>query len=193
MRRLSRAPGHKMFFAVHRTMFKFGEILYIVIRGMMIKLLTVENIDHLTKVKALFQEYAGTRRNDPALIDFPKETRNLPGEYAPPGGAIILACLDDEPAGCVAVHRIEDDICEMKRLYVPPRFRRKGLGRALVTAILKEALKMGYSRMRLDTIPGMKKAQVLYESLGFHEIPAYRKNPNKGTKYYEIKLSKRPE
>ena len=193
MRRLSGAPGHKMFFAVNRTMFKFGEILYIVICGMMIKLLTVENIDHLTKVKALFQEYARTRPNDPALVDFLKEIRNLPGEYAPPGGAVILACLGDEPAGCVAVHRIDSEICEMKRLYVPLRFRGKGLGRTLIKAILKESLKMGYSRMRLDTIPGMKKAQVLYESLGFYEIPAYRKNPNKGTKYYEIKLSKRPE
>lgn len=177
-----------MFFAVSRTMFKFGEILYTVICGMMIKLLTVENIDHLTKVKALFQEYAGTRPNDPALIDFPEEIRNLPGEYAPPGGAVILACFDDEPAGCVAIHKIEDGICEMKRLYVPLRFRGKGLGRALIKAILKEALMMGYSRMRLDTIPGMKEAQGLYESLGFYEIPAYRKNPNKGTTYYEIRL-----
>ena len=154
----------------------------------MIKLLTVENIDHLTHVKALFQEYAGTRPNDPALVDFPKEILNLPGEYAPPGGAIILACLDDKPVGCVAVHKIEDGICEMKRLYVSPRFRRKGQGRALIMAILKEALKMGYSRMRLDSIPGMEISQDLYEALGFYEIPAYRKNPNKGTKYFEIKL-----
>ena len=189
MRRLSGAPGHKMFFAVNRSMFKFGEILYIVICGMMIKLLTVENIDHLTKVKALFQEYARTRPNDPALVDFPKEIRNLPGEYAPPGGAVILACFDDEPAGCVAVHRIDSEICEMKRLYVPLRFRGKGLGRVLVTAILKEALILGYSRMRLDSIPGMEKAQALYESVGFHKIPAYRKNPHKRAKYYEIRLS----
>ncbi len=160
---------------------------------MMIKLLTVENTDHLTLVKTLFQEYAGTRPNDPALIDFPKEIRNLPGDYAPPGGAIILAHFDDEPAGCVACHGIEDDICEMKRLYVPYRFRGKGLGMALIKAILKEALMMGYSRMCLDSIPGMEKAQDLYEFLGFYEIPTYRKNPNKGTKYFEIKLSKRPE
>ena len=154
----------------------------------MIKLKIVESAEHLLQARALWQEYGDTRKNDPALVDFTEEINNLPGKYAPPAGSIILAYLDEELAGCVAVHQLEDDICEMKRLYVSARFRGKGIGRSLAMAILEQARLIGYSRMRLDSIPSMQAAQKLYESIGFYEIPDYRNNPNEDTKYYEIKL-----
>ena len=154
----------------------------------MIKLQAVENADHVAHAKALFQEYAETRKNDPALDDFHEEIDNLPGKYAAPDGNLILAYSDGKAAGCVAVHKLADGVCEMKRLYVSPRLRGRGIGRYLVEAILKQAAMIGYSRLRLDSIPSMRKAQALYESIGFHEISAYRPNPNEGTKYYEIEL-----
>ena len=149
----------------------------------MIKLQIVENEDHVAQASALFREYADTRKNDPALVGFPEEINNLPGNYAPPNGNIILAYSDGKPAGCVAVHKLEDHICEMKRLYVPPKFRGRGIGRYLVMEIIKQAKNMGYARMRLDSTPSMKTAQALYESIGFYEIHDYKRNPNKGTKY----------
>ena len=152
----------------------------------MITLQTVTNKDHVAQARVLFREYAGTRRNDPALVSFSEEISNLPGNYAPPDGSIILAYSDGKPAGCVAVHKLEDHICEMKRLYVPPKFRGRGIGKYLVIALIRRAKNMGYTRMRLDSIPSMKTAQALYESIGFYEIPDYKHNPNKGTKYYEI-------
>ena len=157
----------------------------------MIKLKTVESAEHLVQARALLLEYGDSRKDDPALVDFSEEINNLPGEYAPPAGNIILAYCDEELAGCVAVHKLDDDICEMKRLYVAPRFRGKGIGRSLVMAILEQARMIGYARMRLDSIPSMKAAQTLYESIGFYEIPDYRNNPNEDTKYYEIELYKR--
>ena len=157
-------------------------------RRSMIKLQTVETADHVAQAKALFQEYAETRKNDPALEDFHEEIGNLPGEYAAPDGSLILAYSDGKLAGCVAVHKLGAGFCQITRLYVSLRFRGRGLGRCLVEAILKQAAMMGYSRLRLDSIPSMKEAQALYESIGFYEIPAYRHNPNEGTKYYEIEL-----
>ena len=155
----------------------------------MIKLQTVENADHVAHAKILFQEYAETRKNDPALEDFHEEIDNLPGKYAAPEGNLILAYSDGKPAGCVALHKLADGFCEMKRLYLSPSLRGRGIGRYLVEAILKQAAIMGYSRLRLDSIPSMREAQALYESIGFYEIPAYRDNPNEGTKYYEIELN----
>ena len=155
---------------------------------MMIQLQKVENAGHLVHAKTLFREYAETRKNDPALVDFPKEIKHLPGEYGPPKGCIMLAFYRGNPAGCVALHKIVDGICEMKRLYVSPLYRGKGVGRSLVEAILIRARELGYTRMRLDSIPGMETAQALYESVGFYDIEAYRNNPNRGTKYYELEL-----
>lgn len=154
----------------------------------MIKLQIVENTYQVDQAKALFQEYANARKNDPALVNFSEEINSLPGGYAPPEGSIILACCDGSLAGCVAVHKLNDDICEMKRLYVSPKFRGRGIGKCLIMELLKQAEMLGYTRMRLDSIPTMETAQRLYESIGFYEIPEYRNNPNKGTKYYELKL-----
>ena len=93
----------------------------------MIKFQIVENACQLGQAKALLQEYAKTRKNDPALVDFSKEINGLPGKYAPPQGNIILAYCDGSVAGCVAVHKLDNDICEMKRLYVSPKFRKRGM------------------------------------------------------------------
>ena len=154
----------------------------------MITLQLVEDDDQLSQVKALFLKYADTRKGDPALLSFPEEIKNLPGEYAPPDGGILLAYHNGEVAGCVAVHKLDHDVCEMKRLYVLPMFRGLGIGRHLVLAILKQAQMMGYLHMRLDSIFSMEAAQALYKSVGFYEIDAYRNNPNEGTAYYEIEL-----
>ncbi|HKN35743.1 MAG TPA: GNAT family N-acetyltransferase [Terriglobales bacterium] len=113
----------------------------------------------------------------------------MPGDYAPPDGRLLLAEYQGEIAGCVAFDRLEGEICEMKRLYLRPKFRGKGLGRALAMAILAEARGIGYSRMRLDTVePVMKDAVAMYRKLGFSEIAPYRPNPIDGAMYMELQL-----
>ncbi|MBT7140803.1 MAG: GNAT family N-acetyltransferase, partial [Gammaproteobacteria bacterium] len=110
--------------------------------------------------------------------------------YAPPDGQMLIAHQDQKAVGCVALHsQDEEDICEMKRLYVSPGHRNCGIGRGLVMTLLIEAEKAGYQRMRLDSIPSMKAAQELYRSIGFYEIADYRNNPNPGTRYFEITFS----
>ena len=95
----------------------------------MIELQKAIKANHMAQLRALFQEYAETRKNDPALVDFPEEINDLPGRYAPPTGAIILAHYDGKRAGCVALQRLDDDICEMKRLYLSSNFRGRGVGK----------------------------------------------------------------
>ncbi len=154
----------------------------------MIELRKIRRPGEVEEVRTLFLEYAATRENDPALVDFPEEIESLPGFYSPPDGDIILAFLEGRPVGCVAVHRLDEETCEMKRLYVSPSCRKRGIGMRLARAVLSLAGEMGYSRMCLDTIPNMKAAQSLYESMGFYEIADYRNNPNPGTRYFEIEL-----
>lgn len=142
----------------------------------------------LALVRRLFEEYAGSLGLDLGFQSFERELRELPGEYAPPRGRVLLALVDGVAAGCVALRPLDGRTCEMKRLYVRPSHRGAGVGRTLALAVIETARTLGYSRMRLDTLPSMESARGLYYSLGFREIDPYRFNPIPGTAYMELDL-----
>jgi len=133
-------------------------------------------------------EYVDSLGFDLVFQNFEEELRNLPGEYAAPEGCLLLAKYQDQPAGCVALRKLSDGICEGKRLYVRPQFRGLKIGRRLVEAIIAEARRIGYTRMRGDTLALMKTAQALYASLGFKQIEPYCCNPIEGAIFVELVL-----
>jgi ribosomal protein S18 acetylase RimI-like enzyme len=146
-------------------------------------------------IKGLFTEYAQSLGFSLAYQDFASELAGFPGKYAPPTGALLLARANGEPAGAVALRRLEPGICEMKRLYVRPDFRQlrtadgQSIGRALAHAIVAQARALNYRRLRLDTIAGKMAAAVkLYQSMGFVEIPPYYPSPIPDTAYMELVL-----
>jgi putative acetyltransferase len=152
-------------------------------------LLQAESPAEIQQVRELFQEYAGSLDFSLCFQGFDEEVATLPGEYAPPAGRLLLATQNGEPVGCVALHKLSSEICEMKRLYLRPGFRGKGLGRALAQAVIDEGRKIGYHHMRLDTVePLMEGAVALYLSLGFKKIAPYRPNPIPGALYMELDL-----
>jgi GNAT superfamily N-acetyltransferase len=138
--------------------------------------------------RALFEEYQASLGFSLCFQNFDAELAGLPGAYAPPEGRLLLAFAGAEPAGCVALRKIEEGICELKRLWVRPAFRGTGLGRRLVEVVLREAPGIGYRAVRLDTLPSMKVAQSLYLSLGFSDIPPYNDHPIEGTRFLEAAL-----
>jgi ribosomal protein S18 acetylase RimI-like enzyme len=139
--------------------------------------------------RALFLEYAESLGFDLGFQDFEAELRCLPGEYAPPGGVLLLARVAKEAVGCVGLRPLAPETCEMKRLYVRPEARAGGAGRALAEAVIEVGRELGYRRMRLDTVPTMTAARALYRSLGFREIEPYRFNPSPGTSFMELDLA----
>ncbi len=142
----------------------------------------------LEQARALFQEYASSLGFELDFQDFDDELARFPGEYSEPAGCILLAVKDGKPIGCVGVRALDQGTCEMKRLYVARAFRGRSIGRALAKRIVVEARRLGYERMRLDTVPSMKAAILLYKSLGFTRIPPYRHNPSEGASFMELAL-----
>ena len=152
-------------------------------------ILNAKTTEQIEQARGLFKEYAGWLQIDLCFQNFHKELTGLPGEYTPPDGRLLLTFDNGQLTGCIALRKIADDVCEMKRLFVRPAFQGKGLGRQLVNAIIDEARTIGYQRMRLDTLPAqMASAIALYRSLGFKEIEPYYDNPVPGALFMELKL-----
>jgi ribosomal protein S18 acetylase RimI-like enzyme len=154
----------------------------------MIKIITANNNELILKTKELFLEYASSLGFDLSFQDFDQEMATFPAQYAPPQGRLFLARYGHDIVGSVGLRPLDRGKCEMKRMYVKPKYRRQGVGKALAQTIIDEARSIGYAHMRLDTIPSMKAAFSLYTSLGFKEIEVYRFNPIDGARFMELKL-----
>lgn len=150
----------------------------------------VSRANEVGTARRLFEEYARGLGIDLRFQGFDEELATLPGGYARPDGRLLLAHVGDEVAGCVALRRLEPDVCEMKRLYVRPGFRGLGVGLMLAKTIIAEAAAAGYRRMRLDTLPSMSSAMALYHRFGFREIQPYRNNPVEGAVFLELQLDR---
>ena len=154
----------------------------------LVRIIAAHSEDRLQSVRELFQEYADSLAIDLCFQNFREELATLPGKYAPPAGRLLLALDDEAVAGCVALRPIETRTAEMKRLYVRPAFRGRGVGRQLAQSVLESAREIGYARVRLDTLAIMKEAIALYQSLGFRTIPPYCENPSGGAHFLELNL-----
>ena len=141
------------------------------------------------QARVLFEEYAAGLAVDLCFQGFAQELWTLSRMYGPPRGVLLLAEIDDMAAGCAAVRPLKGLTCELKRVYVRPDFRGSGLGRRLTETALQAARGLGYTRIRLDTLPQMLTAQRLYEDLGFRDIPAYYGEPMAGQRFMEAVLS----
>ncbi len=157
------------------------------------RLVQVEGGPDLDHVRHLFRSYASEYADSIAeslcFQGFEAEFAGLPGKYAPPGGRLLLALDGDRPAGCVALRDLGGGTCEMKRLYVAPSHRGRGLGGLLVEAILGQAREAGHRRMVLDSLPEMASAIALYRAFGFVEAGRYWDNPIERAVYLEKDLS----
>ena len=160
--------------------------------GPRIELLSADTPALLDVARMLFREYAASLAVDLCFQNFDAELVSLPGDYAEPTGALLLALIDGQPAGCAALRALPDadcaNTCEMKRLFVRRAFRGFGLGRALVQQLMDLATRAGYSTVVLDTLDDMEAARGLYASLGFEEIPPYYYNPIAGAHYLKVDL-----
>ena len=155
----------------------------------MITIRQVEGDEDVKQARELFREYEAWLGLDLCFQNFEKELAELPGAYAPPTGRLLLAYENDQLVGCVALRKLSDGVCEMKRLFLRPEFHGQGRGRELAQRIIDEARRAGYERMRLDTLPEqMGKAIALYRSLGFREIEPYYDNPVTGAIFLELSL-----
>ena len=149
-----------------------------------------ESIADFDNAKQLFLEYADSPGFSLCFQGFEEELENLPGKYAAPDGCILLARDKLDCVGCVGLRPLNQNVCEMKRLYVKPAFRRIGLGRCLAERIVLQGSQKNYVRMQLDTLSNMKYAMKLYRSLGFVETDPYYNNPHPEVVFFEISLDK---
>jgi putative acetyltransferase len=154
-----------------------------------VTIIAASSPEEIAQARELFLEYAASLGFSLCFQNFDAELAGLPGDYAAPDGRLLLAKYDGQLAGCGALHRLTADVCEMKRLYLRPQLRGKGIGQTIAERLIGEARSIGYKRMRLDTVgPVMKDAVAMYRKLGFKEIAAYRENPMAGTLYMELEL-----
>ena len=153
------------------------------------RFIQASSADEIEQARELFRDYEAWLGLDLCFQNFERELAELPGAYAPPTGHLLLAFENDQLAGCVALRKCADGVCEMKRLFLRPQFHGKGRGRELAGAIIDEARRAGYERMRLDTLSAqMGTAIALYRSLGFKEIEPYYDNPVTGAIFMELRL-----
>jgi putative acetyltransferase len=154
----------------------------------MIEIIRVESEAHISAIRELFREYATALGHDLGFQDFDRELAELPGRYGPPRGSLLLAFADDRAAGCVGLRPLSEDVCEMKRMYVRPAYRSGGFGQRLAREIIEQGRRLGYRRIRLDTLAEMRAANRLYESFGFTDIEPYYDNPLPGARYMELAI-----
>jgi putative acetyltransferase len=155
----------------------------------MIEIIQAETPAQIEQVRTLFREYEKWLDIDLCFQGFEEELATLPGKYAAPSGRLLLTQAEQEFAGCIALRKIDDSVCEIKRLFVRSHFRGLGLGKTLIEKLINEARRIGYEKMRLDTLPGkMPQAVKLYKSFGFFEIPPYYKNPHVETLFLKLNL-----
>jgi putative acetyltransferase len=145
--------------------------------------------DEVPAVRALFEEYAAGLGVDLCFQNFAAELAGLPGAYAPPAGRLIVADVDGELVGCVALRPQATGVCELKRLYVKPAYRGRGLGRRLLEALLAEAVTAGYREAVFDTLESMTEALALYRTFGFAETDPYNEHPVEGTLWFRKTLA----
>jgi ribosomal protein S18 acetylase RimI-like enzyme len=157
----------------------------------MIEIRTAETSDEIEAVRFLVLAHASSLREHPGSEQVRVDAENLPGPYIAPRGRLYLARLDAMPAGCVALRPIDGTIAEVKRMFVLTTARRHGVARALMGQLINDARKMGYSRVRLGTLPEMEAAQNLYRELGFVRIPRYRADEKVDTVFFELDLTRR--
>lgn len=157
----------------------------------MLTILPAETPEHVSTARAMILEYAAWLEFKLCFQGFEEEMRLLPGKYAPPAGRLLIAFWDGRPAGVIALRPLEEPgVCEMKRLYVRPEFRGQQIGRALAERIISDAAAVGYSRIRLDTIPGkMDRAIAMYRELGFTKTDPYYQTPVGQTLFMELALT----
>ncbi|MBZ5622566.1 MAG: GNAT family N-acetyltransferase [Acidobacteriia bacterium] len=152
------------------------------------EIVTVTSGPQLEQVRGLFEEYWTSFGFTPCFQNFGEEVSGLPGKYAPPGGRLAMALMEGEPAGCAALRQVDVERCEAKRLYVRPKFRGCGLGRALLDWVIGEARGMGYREMVADTMPVMAQALEMYGRMGFERTDAYAENPTPGAIFLRLRL-----
>ena len=155
----------------------------------MLNIAPASSLQDIAEIRTLFREYADGVAEPCCFASFEQELSGLPGEYAPPGGVLLIARDADAAAGCVALRGLDAGSGEMKRMYVRERYRGSGLGRRLAIEVIEEARKRKYARLVLDTLPKLAPAIALYRDLGFRETGPYLASPTPGALCFELRLS----